>query len=120
MRAGRRAMNPTFFQPYSNKDATSGWKKYDRRVRRGETAFDVWAPVRRRPTEDDVARCEAAGLKVVREDQGRPAVQVSGSFFADVRHVIPRFFCAARCPGRLLAEYANPAAPWFCQPRKGW
>ncbi|GAA1003480.1 hypothetical protein Aple_003770 [Acrocarpospora pleiomorpha] len=23
-------------------------------------------------------------------------------------------------PGRLLAEYADPAAPWFCQPPRGW
>jgi hypothetical protein len=82
MQAEQREMTPTFFLPFGNKDGTSGWKKYDRRVRRGETAFHVWAPVRRRPTENEAARWEAAGRKVVRDEQGRPVVQVVGFFLS--------------------------------------
>ncbi|GGL12786.1 ImmA/IrrE family metallo-endopeptidase [Mangrovihabitans endophyticus] len=78
MQAEQRQMTPTFFLPYGNKDATSGWKKHGRQVRRGETAFHVWAPIRRRPGEDEAARREAAGRPVVREESGRPAVQVVG------------------------------------------
>jgi hypothetical protein len=78
MQAEQREMTPTFFLPFGNKAGTSGWKKYGRRVRAGETAFYVWAPVRRRPTEDEAARWEAAGRKVVRDEQGRPVVQVVG------------------------------------------
>jgi hypothetical protein len=78
MQAEKREMTPTFFLPFGNKAGTSGWKKYGRRVRAGETAFYVWAPVRRRPTEDEAARWEAVGRKVIRDEQGRPVVQVVG------------------------------------------
>jgi hypothetical protein len=76
--AEQRQMTPTFFLPFGNKAGTSGWKKYGRRVRAGEKAFYVWAPIRRRPTEDEAARSEAAGRKVIRDEQGRPVVQVVG------------------------------------------
>jgi len=82
MQAEHREMTPTFFLPFGNKAGTSGWKKHGRRVRAGETAFHVWAPVRRRPTEDEAARCEAAGRKVVRDEHGRPVVQVVGFFLS--------------------------------------
>lgn len=78
MQAEQREMTPTFFLPFGNNAGTSGWKKYDRRVRAGETAFYVWAPVRRRPTEDEAARWEAAGRKVIRDELGRPVMQVVG------------------------------------------
>ena len=78
MQAEKRQMTPTFFLPYGNKDGTSGWKKYGRHVGEGETGFKVWAPVKRRPTEEEAARWQAAGRKVVRDEQGRPDVQVVG------------------------------------------
>src|SRR5690349_20028495 len=78
MQAEKRQMTPTFFLPYGNKDGTSGWKKHSRRVRAGEKAFYVWAPIRRRPNEDEAAKWEAAGRKVIRDEKGRPAVQVVG------------------------------------------
>ncbi len=78
MQAEQRTMTPTFFLPFGNTAGTSGWKKHGRRVRAGEKAFYVWAPVRRRPTDDEAARWEAAGRRVVRDEQGRPVVQVVG------------------------------------------
>jgi hypothetical protein len=78
MQAEQRQMTPTFFLPFGNKDGTSGWKKYGRHVREGETGFKVWAPVKRRPTEEEAARWETAGRKVVRDERGRPVVQVVG------------------------------------------
>jgi hypothetical protein len=38
----------------------------------------VWAPIKRRPTEEQAAEWEAAGRTVRREPSGRPAVQVVG------------------------------------------
>jgi hypothetical protein len=76
--AEKRQMNPTFFLPFGNREGTSGWKKHGRRVRTGEKAFYVWAPIRRRPSEDEAGKWEAAGRKVIRDDKGRPAVQVVG------------------------------------------
>ena len=76
--AEQRQMTPTLFLPYGNKDATSGWKKHGRQVRAGEKAFYVWAPIRRRPTEDEAARWQAEGRKVVRDERGRPVIQVVG------------------------------------------
>lgn len=76
--AEKRQMNPTFFLPFGNREGTSGWKKHGRRVRTGEKAFYVWAPIRRRPSEDEAATWEAAGRKVIRDEKGRPAVQVVG------------------------------------------
>lgn len=78
MQAEQRRMNPTFFLPFGNKDGTTGWKKHGRSVRNGEKAFYVWAPIKRRPTEEEASGWEAEGRKVARDDQGRPTVQVVG------------------------------------------
>jgi hypothetical protein len=78
MQAEQRQMTPTFFLPFGNKEGTSGWKKHGRSVRKGEKAFYVWAPVRRRPTDEEAARWEAEGRKVQRDEHGRPAIQVVG------------------------------------------
>ena len=78
MQAEKRQMTPAFFLPFGNREGTSGWKKHGRRVRTGEKAFSVWAPIRRRPSEDEAAKWESAGRKVIRDDKGRPAVQVVG------------------------------------------
>jgi hypothetical protein len=67
MQAEEREMTPTFFPPFGNKDGSSGWKKHGRRVRAGEKAFSVWAPIRRRPSEHEAPRWEAQGRKVVRD-----------------------------------------------------
>ena len=49
-----------------------------RQVRRGETAFMIWAPVRRHPTDEQVTAWEATGRTVRRDPDGRPSVQVVG------------------------------------------
>jgi hypothetical protein len=76
--AEERGIEPRFFLPYGNKEKTSGWLKEQRQVRQGETAFKVWAPVKRRPTEEQAKAMEAAGRKVKRDDRGRPVIQVVG------------------------------------------
>lgn len=78
MQAEERDMTPVFFLPFGNKAGTSGWKKHQRSVRKGEKAFHVWAPVRRRPTEEEAKRWEAEGRKVQRDEHGRPVQQVVG------------------------------------------
>jgi hypothetical protein len=78
MQAEKRQMTPAFFLPFGNREGTSGWKKHGRRVRTGERAFCVWAPIRRRPSQDEAAKWEAAGRKVIRDDKGRSGVQVVG------------------------------------------
>jgi hypothetical protein len=78
MQADERGITPQFFLPYGKKDRSSGWLKHNRRVRHGETSFKVWAPIKRRPTEEQAAEWEAAGRKVRRDPDGRPAVQVVG------------------------------------------
>lgn len=78
MQADEREITPQFFLPYGNKDKTSGWLKEQRQVRKGETAFKIWAPVTRRPTEDEAQRWEAAGRKVKRDNRGRPVIQLVG------------------------------------------
>src|SRR4051794_40810463 len=50
MQAEERGVTPRFFLPYGKKDGSTGWLKHGRQVRRGETAFKVWAPIRRRPS----------------------------------------------------------------------
>ena len=72
MQAEERQMTPTFFLPFGNKAGTSGWKKHKRSVRKGEKAFKVWAPIRRRPTEEEAQRWEAEGRTVRRDEHGRP------------------------------------------------
>jgi hypothetical protein len=76
--AEERGVEPRYFLPYGNKDGSTGWKAHQRWVRAGETAFKVWAPVKRRPTEEQAAQWEAAGRTVKRDQQGRPVVQVVG------------------------------------------
>ncbi|GAA3386314.1 hypothetical protein [Cryptosporangium minutisporangium] len=76
--AEERGVTPRYFLPFGNKAGTSGWKAHGRRVRRGQTAFKFWAPIRRRPTEEQAAKWEAAGRRVAREPSGRPAVQIVG------------------------------------------
>ncbi len=78
MQAEERDMIPAFFLPFGNKAGTSGWKKHQRSVRKGEKAFHVWAPVRRRPAEQEARRWEAEGRTVKRDEHGRPVQQVVG------------------------------------------
>ena len=61
MQAEERGVEPQFFLPYGKKDKSTGWLKEQRQVRHGETAFKIWAPIPRRPTEDEAAKLEAAG-----------------------------------------------------------
>ncbi|WP_203902855.1 ArdC-like ssDNA-binding domain-containing protein [Virgisporangium aliadipatigenens] len=76
--AEERGIEPRYFLPYGNKQKTSGWLAVGRQVRAGEAAFKVWAPITRRPTEEEATEWEAAGRKVKRDSRGRPAVQVVG------------------------------------------
>lgn len=78
MQADEREITPQFFLPYGNKDKTSGWLKEQRQVRKGETAFKIWAPVTRRRTEDEAQKWKAAGRKVKRANRGRPVIQLVG------------------------------------------
>jgi hypothetical protein len=78
VQAEERGIKPRYFLPYGRKDGSTGWRAHRRNVRAGETAFKIWAPVRRRPTEEQAATWEAAGRTVRREPSGRPAVQVVG------------------------------------------
>ena len=83
VQAEERGIEPRYFLPYGKKDGSTGWKAQKRHVRKGETAFKIWAPIRRRPTEEQAAEWEAAGRKVKREPSGRPAVQVVGFALAN-------------------------------------
>ncbi|MGV9764953.1 ArdC family protein [Micromonospora tulbaghiae] len=78
VQAEERGIEPRYFLPYGRKDGSTGWKAHKRYVRAGEKAFKIWAPIKRRPTEEQAAEWEAAGRKVKREPSGRPAVQVVG------------------------------------------
>ncbi|GIH16122.1 ArdC family protein [Rugosimonospora africana] len=78
MQAAERNVEPQYFLPYGSKDRSTGWLKYGRQVRRDEKSFKVWAPVKRRPSEDEAQEMEAAGRKVRRDPDGRPSVQVVG------------------------------------------
>ncbi|GIJ34998.1 ArdC family protein [Micromonospora sediminimaris] len=78
LQAAERNIEPRYFLPYGNRDGTSGWKALNRHVRAGETGFLIWAPVTRRPTEEQVREWEAAGRTVRRDPDGRPAIQVVG------------------------------------------
>jgi hypothetical protein len=78
VQAEQRGITPRYFLPYGNKQATTGWRKHKRQVRKGETAFTIWAPVKRRPTEQEATQWEAAGRAVRRDRDGRPAIQVVG------------------------------------------
>lgn len=78
MQADERGITPQYFLPYGKKDGSTGWLRHKRQVRKGEVSFKVWAPVKRRPTEEQAQEWEAAGRKVRRDHNGRPAVQVVG------------------------------------------
>lgn len=78
MQAEERGVEPRFFLPYGDKTKTTGWLKHQRQVRKGETAYKIWAPVTRRPTETEAQESQDAGRKVKRDRLGRPAVRVVG------------------------------------------
>ncbi|MGC5054950.1 ArdC-like ssDNA-binding domain-containing protein [Micromonospora sp. DT48] len=78
LQAAERGIEPRYFLPYGNKQGTSGWKALKRHVREGETGFFIWAPVTRRPSEEQAREWEAAGRTVRRDPDGRPAIQVVG------------------------------------------
>ncbi len=78
MQAEDRGMQPRYFMPYGGKDGRSGWRGVGRHVRKGERAFKVWAPVRRRPTEEQARKWEATGRAVPRDEHGRPRLALVG------------------------------------------
>jgi len=78
MQAEERGVVPQFFLPYGNRSRRTGWFRHHRHVCEGETGFKVWAAVKRRPTEEQVAEWEAAGRKVRRDPDGRLSRQVVG------------------------------------------
>lgn len=78
MQAEERRIDPQYFLPYGKKDGSTGWRLHKRQVRKGETSFKIWAPVTRRPTEEQVTEWEAAGRAVRRDPDGRPSVQLVG------------------------------------------
>ena len=110
MQAEERGIEPRYFLPYGKKDGSSGWLQQKRQVRKGETSFKVWRPIERRPTEEEAQEWEAAGRTVRREPSGRPAVQVVGFTLAPTFELLSRDSSLRRdAPGRLLAEYTDPA-----------
>ncbi|RQX16701.1 hypothetical protein DDE19_14080 [Micromonospora ureilytica] len=78
VQADERGITPRYFLPYGRKDGSTGWRAHHRQVRAGEKAFKIWAPMKRRPTEEQAAEWEANGRTVRREPSGRPAVQLVG------------------------------------------
>ncbi|MET7396303.1 hypothetical protein ABZS66_22760 [Dactylosporangium sp. NPDC005572] len=78
VQAEERGIEPRYFLPYGRKDGSTGWRAHRRYVRAGQTAFKIWAPITRRPTEEQAAEWEAAGRTLQRDTSGRPAIQVVG------------------------------------------
>nr|WTA70786.1 hypothetical protein OHB51_17200 [Micromonospora sp. NBC_00855] len=78
VQADERGITPRYFLPYGKKDGSTGWKSHQRYVRAGEKAFKIWAPLKRRPTEEQAAAWQANGRTVRREPSGRPEVQLVG------------------------------------------
>ena len=76
--AEQRGITARWFLPYGRKDGSTGWRAHGRWVRAGQKAFRIWAPVRRRPTDDEARDREAAGHTVAREPSGRPARHITG------------------------------------------
>ena len=110
MQAEEREVTPTFFLPFGNKDATSGWKRHGRSVRKGEKAFYVWAPIKRRPSEEEAARWQAEGRKVARDEHGRPTIQVVGFRLSPTFDTLSRESSAAMRLGRHRSAYSlDPA-----------
>lgn len=83
MQAEERGIQPRFFLPYGKKDGSTGWLRHRRRVSCGQTAFKIWAPLKRRPSEQQAQEWEAAGRKVRRDPSGRPSVQLVGFTLAN-------------------------------------
>ncbi|WP_426502848.1 hypothetical protein ACPPVO_35120 [Dactylosporangium sp. McL0621] len=82
--ARQRGIVPRYFLAYGNRAGTSGWLRHGRRVRTGEHAFHVWAPIRRRPTDDEAARLTRNGLAVPRHADGQPRPRLTGFRLAPV------------------------------------
>jgi antirestriction protein ArdC len=76
--AQERGIEPRYFLPYGRKDGSTGWLAQGRQVRKGEKSYKIWAPIKRRPTEDEVARWAANGRTVKRDRDGRPSYMVFG------------------------------------------
>jgi hypothetical protein len=76
--AQERGIEPRYFLPYGNKDGSTGWLSKGRQVRKGEKSYKIWAPIKRRPTEEEIARCAANGRTVKRDPDGRPSYSVVG------------------------------------------
>jgi hypothetical protein len=72
----KRQVTPQFFLPFGNKEGTSGWKAAGRSVRKGEKAFYVWAPVKRRQRQEEAELWKAQGRTVKYDPDGRPTIQV--------------------------------------------
>ncbi|MFI5916486.1 ArdC family protein [Dactylosporangium sp. NPDC051541] len=78
VQAEERGITPRHFLPFGRRDHSTGWRAHGRWVRTGQRAFKVWAPITRRPGDEQVTAWEAAGRTVARDAAGRPAVQVVG------------------------------------------
>jgi hypothetical protein len=109
--AEERGMQPRFFLPYGDKDRGTGWLKHNRQVRKGERSFKVWAPIKRRPTEEQAREWEAAGRRVRREPTGRPAVQVVGFRLASTFDPLSRDSSRRDAAGRRLGRICQSSRP---------
>lgn len=80
---GELDAEPQMFLPYGDKDAGSGWLKEGRVVSKGQRAFLVWAPIKRRLSEDEAAKWQArTGKTIKRDGNGRLPITVVGWRFA--------------------------------------
>ncbi len=110
--AEERGIEPRYFLPYGRNDGSTGWRAQKRWVRASETAFKIWTPVKKRPTDEQASAREAAGRTVKRDGQGRPVVQVVGFRLANTFDPLSRDCRWDGCCGRLCAEYAaGPLRP---------
>src|SRR5688500_6112137 len=41
-----RGVQPRYFMPYGGKDGRTGWRGAHRQVRKGESGFLIWAPIK--------------------------------------------------------------------------
>lgn len=78
-----RELDPQMFLPYGGRDGRTGWLAEGRQVRKGERAFTIWAPIKRRLSEAEAVKWEQLkGKKIKRDDQGRLPIMVVGWKFA--------------------------------------
>lgn len=94
MQAEQRGFTPTMVRPYGTRDRRTGkpragwvggWLVLGRHPRKGEKSLKVFAPVKRRMTDDDAAVHEArTGRKVRRDAQGRLPQRVVSFTLASV------------------------------------